>query len=172
MAKAIKRTEMAGAKELDKALSVFIPKVQNKILRKAARMAGKIVAAAAADNAPVGDEEEYDNSPKGKAGRTPGQLKKSFRVRALPRSRTTQGVGISSSKDLFKGEAFYGGFLEFGWVTHRGRKEVEPKPFLRPALYDNANEVNHIFLTVGKQEIDKITAEARRESGGDRIIRQ
>jgi len=169
MAKAIKRTEMEGAKELDKALSVFLPKVQNKILRKAARQAGKLVAREAADNAPEGDEEEYDNSPIGKAGRTPGQLKKSFRVRALPRSRNTLGVAIQTSKDLFRGEAFYGGFLELGWVTHRGNKEVEAKPFLRPAIYDNANEINHIFLTVGKVEIDRITEESRRESGGDRI---
>jgi HK97 gp10 family phage protein len=161
-----KAVEMTGAKELDKALSVFIPKIQNKILRKASRESGKIVAIDAKANAPEGDEADYDYWGK---ERSPGELKRSLKVRALPRSRTTLGVAIGSSEGMFTGDTFYGGFIEFGWkhanrYGHSGTK-VDAKPFLRPALYDNANEVNHIFQTVAKQEIDKVTDECRRESG-------
>ena len=163
-----------GALELNKALDLVVPKLQKKALRVATRASAKIVAEKAKATAPVGD---YDEGGYFWKKREPGQLKKNITVRALPRSRSTQGHAVSiGGKKLFAGDQFYAGFVEMGWtLTGRRRagrpqiRYIPPQPFLRPALYDNQHLVVSTFVLETKKKLASIAAECRRESGGDRI---
>lgn len=77
-----------------------------------------------------------------------GLLKSQVVVRALPRSRVRFGSGVTlKSGDpqgmrnaLFSGEAFYGGFLEFGFKT-KGGGFYAPDMWLRLPLYNNTSRV-------------------------------
>ena len=162
-----------GFAELDVALAKFIPKLSKKAIRHGSREAAKIVAADARSRAPVGD---YDEGGYFWKKREPGQLKKNITVRAMRRSRTTQGHAVTVGKTLFVGDQFYGGFVEMGWtLTGRRRagrpqiRYIPPQPFLRPALYDNQHLVVSTFVLETKKKLASIADECRRESGGDRI---
>lgn len=54
--------------------------------------------------------------------RRTGRLRRAIAVRAIKRSRVAAGVRTAMSSHKFKGDAFYGGFLEYGWrVGKRSR---------------------------------------------------
>lgn len=115
--------DVVGAPELKAQLAALEPKVAKKLTRKAMREAQKIVLADAKRLVPVDT----------------GQLRKSLAIRALKRSRSRFGVSVQTKEGLFKGEQFYGGFIELG------TKKMEAKPYLRPALYDNEAKVRETF---------------------------
>lgn len=69
-----------------------------------------------------------------------GTLESKLVVRAITRSRGKIGYFVGFPDPLFKGETFYGGFIEFGWDHWRGVK-VEADSYLRRALYPNATRV-------------------------------
>lgn len=72
-----------------------------KALRNGLRAGAKITTAAARAVAPV---------------RT-GQLRRAIRTKAAKRSRRYIGVKTMIGEGYFKGETFYGAFVEFGWKT-------------------------------------------------------
>lgn len=137
MAKAFKMV-ITGDKELDKALQKIAGRHEtakhvNKFMRKATREAVKQIVL-----------------PKVKA-RVPvetGELEASLTVRALKRSRTRMGSGVTKKDNspqefrnpLFSGDTFYGGFLEFGFRTRDGGF-YPPDQWLRIPLYTSEAEV-------------------------------
>ena len=135
---------MTGDKELDDALRQFVPKLQKKALRPVTRAMAKIVLIDARANAP----------------HVTGELAKRLKVRALPRSRKSQGHGVSA---LMPGsDVFYALFLEFQTVVrrHKSGKNVGRigvgHAFLRPALYDNRNRIFRKFGPMLWGEISKL----------------
>ena len=106
-------------------------KESKKGAKRATREAAKVVLRYAKSNVPVDS----------------GALKKSLKVKAMKRSRknkdqvgSTVITGIDTMK-AFVGDQFYGQFIEFGWTLRDGSEEP-PRPFLRPALWDNKVEIH------------------------------
>ena len=114
MAKSID-IRVLGDQALERKLKRLVPKLQKKILRKAMRKAIRPVLAAAKEKVPVDT----------------GALRDSLKIRAIKPRRGRFGVGVVTGKDLFKGDQFYGAFVELG------TKKQPARPFLRPALKEN-----------------------------------
>jgi hypothetical protein len=110
-------SELQGYRQLSEALKQLEPKVSGKIMRTASRSGGKIVREAMATDAPF------------KTGNT----RRSIKLRAGPRSRTGISVEVSIGDGFFKGLAYYGAFVLFGWKTGKrgslNRKQI-PGTFL------------------------------------------
>ena len=147
MAKAFKMV-MTGDKAIDKALLKIAGKQEtakhvNKFMRKATREAVKEIV-----------------MPKVKA-RVPvetGELESSLKVRALKRSRTRLGSGVTLKggdapgefkNPLFSGDTFYGGFLEFGFKQRDGGF-YPPDQWLRIPLYTSEQQVKAKVITALK----------------------
>lgn len=109
--------DITGNKKLDAFFSAFPAKLQKKISRSALRAGAKVIAESAKKNAPI----------------STGALRKAIRVRAAKRSRKNKGlitVRATIGKDYFKGDTFYGAFLEFG---HRaGKRPLKNRADKRP----------------------------------------
>jgi len=104
---------LRGAKQLLEALKTLDDKLAKKVYREAMRAAAKPILETAKANAPV----------------VTGALRKSLKIRAIKRTRKGRvGVVISTDKGFFKGETFYGSFIEFG------TKNMPAHPFIRPAF--------------------------------------
>ena len=110
-------------------------KESKKGAKRATREAAKVVLRYAKSNVPVDS----------------GALKKSLKVKAMKRSRKRKDqvgssviTGIDTMK-AFVGDQFYGQFIEFGWTLRDGSEEP-PRPFLRPALWDNKVEIHRAYL--------------------------
>ena len=112
--------QIRGLPELIHKFDTIESKFRTKYIRQAIRKGAKPINAEAKSLVPV-------NS---------GRLKKSIKTRSLKRSRKTIGVNIktSCSDNMFTGEVFYGGMVEFG--TER----MAAQPFMRPA-FDNKKRV-------------------------------
>lgn len=134
--------KITGVKELDKAFESFEPKLQKKIGRKAARAAAKPVLESARSHVPI----DF------------GTLHDSLKIKALKRSRKNKhiaGVRVLTGEESFKGETFYGAFIEFGTSTIQGRG------FMRLAHDENRENVRQIFVNT----IKPLIAETAREVG-------
>lgn len=144
-----------GDKELIRTLRGLETKLQNKALRTASRKAGKVVATAAKGNAPVDS----------------GQLKRAIKVRAIKRQRNRVGVTVGSSKADYTGEQFYLSFVELGHrigkrKSHKKQTDeqkakdtrpfVEPQPFLKPALENNKAQVETVFVSEIRNQINSM----------------
>jgi HK97 gp10 family phage protein len=151
MAKSSGRTPavvVTGDKALDKALHAFEPKVQRALTRKATRVAAKVVQEAAVLRVPI----------------LTGTLEDSLKVRAMRKRKGKRnrrgkfGHSVIASDGFFQGDAFYGGFMEFGTKQrfHKSGKstgEIEPRSFdfLRPALYEKKDTIRRLFTTTMRQ---------------------
>lgn len=120
---------MTGDDALDRQLRAIAaedgPKSINKEMRRATRDAMKQIVL-----------------PKVKSG-VPfetGQLESEITVKAIKRSRSKLGTAVGFKNDLFKGDTFYAGFLEFGFQHHRG-VDVPGDSFLRRPLYQSEGRV-------------------------------
>lgn len=136
------KTSFTGDKKLDRMLREFEPKLAKKIIRRTLRKAAKPVLETARQHAPV----------------LTGALKRSLKVRAMKRSRRNKnkyGVRVITGDDFFKGEQFYGAFIEFG--TSR----IEAKPYLRPAYDNNKTSVRDVFRREIKKEIEQTARGAK-----------
>jgi HK97 gp10 family phage protein len=143
---------ITGDRTVDRRLKQFGPKLAKKIFSKVIRKAAKPVLETARNAVPVDS----------------GDLRRSLKIRARKRSRrnkNTVGVQVVTGERFFKGELFYGGFLEFGWRTgKRGsdkRTQVQPKPFLRPAYDQNKSTVRNIFQTAMKAQVEQAAKETK-----------
>lgn len=80
-----------------------------------------------------------------------GELRKSLKVKAVGRSRSRHGIQLTSGDNLFVGDTFYGGFIEFGTkirsnAAGSNRGLIEEDSFLRRGLYTNTNTVRRMYL--------------------------
>lgn len=114
-----------GDKALDKKLASLGPKLANQIARSAMRHSAKGVMQSA--------KETLINSP----SVVTGELRDSLNVKALTRSRYRIGVKVQTETDA---SGFGGFFLEFG------TKHMAAEPFLRPAIYDNADAIRQQII--------------------------
>ena len=125
---------VTGYKELDKMFADLPTKLTNKALRLATRESAQVVRDVAAARAP----------------RDTGTMASQLKVRSVARRRrgtighsvvidweAAKNKAIKKSMDF--SAAFYGQFIEFGWDD-----DPEGQPFMRPALYDNADRFEAI----------------------------
>lgn len=132
-----------GINAVIKRLEGFDKKVRRKLERRGIRAAGKPVLAAAKRLAPIADQYQVHD-----AEHQPGMLQKSLRMRALKSTASRRraglyGVRIQAGKEshMFKGETFYGGFVEFGTVYQ------DPQGFMNLAANENQGVSKAIFVT-------------------------
>jgi hypothetical protein len=95
-------TAQLNARQVDKINRILLtlPKsIRNKILRQELRKFGKELVAPSKAATPVRS----------------GKLRKSVKVRAQKRTRSSVGVVVGYSEKPFAGDTFYGAFLEWGW---------------------------------------------------------
>jgi hypothetical protein len=95
-------TAQLNARQVDKIsrMLLTLPKaIRNKILRQELRKFGKELVAPSKAATPARS----------------GKLRKSVKVRAQKRTRSSVGVVVGYSEKPFTGDTFYGAFLEWGW---------------------------------------------------------
>jgi HK97 gp10 family phage protein len=107
------RFKVEGLKELDKKLRELEPKIAKKVLRTAVKKAAMPMLHSARANTPV------------LTGRLVSSLVISTRFSKKYGSYT---ASIQTKAGAFKGETFYGSFIEFGY--HRGKRGHQDRPFI------------------------------------------
>ena len=122
-------TEVQGLAELERALDALPEKVAKKTLINAVRDAAELFRARAAIGAPY-DPSVIMGHPKWRTMHLRDGILKKITVTNLGAA----GARVRGEVALDKQHAFYGRFLEFGWITARGGKQVAPHPFMRPAF--------------------------------------
>lgn len=90
--------KVKGLDKLMKKLARLPKKVANKVTRQAIRAGLKPIAAAAKSNAPSRS----------------GKLKRAVKVKAGKRKKNRISLNAQIGEGSFKGETFYGGFVNFG----------------------------------------------------------
>ena len=136
--------KLIGDKRLARKFKNMEPKLQKKILRSSLRKAARPIQQAAKQNVPVQS----------------GDLRRSIKIRAAKRSRRTRnqvGIRIStnSGDNLFQGQTFYGGFLEFG--TSR----IAPVAFMKRAFDETRGQVMAIMREETKTAIREASRRRR-----------
>ncbi len=119
--------DFKGDKALQSAFNALTGPKQKKAARKGLRAGAKLIADRARQNA--------------RFSKRTGKLLKSIKVKAAKRSRSGMGVIVTTGDDgnLFTGETYYGGMVEYGTA------KMHARPFLRPAfdtLKDQAAEIS------------------------------
>lgn len=102
---------ITGNKSLTRMLNALGSPKARELHRKAVRKAARPILEHAKAESPVKS----------------GAMRKSLTIKALRRSRRGIGVRVTQKEGLFKGDQFYGGFQEFGWLTGRRRKKEHRK---------------------------------------------
>lgn len=109
-----------------------------KQVNVAARLGARFIQKKAKEKAPISED--------GSHGKPRGFLKKNIKIKAEKskiKAKKVYRVGIG-------GEAWYGVFPEYG------TKKTRAKPYLRPALDENRNEVTKIILEEIAKGVDKV----------------
>lgn len=133
------RVSFTGIEEIDKKIRELNTSLQKKALRKATRRVAKFTLQLMKKEIP-------HNS---------GFLESQLKVKAKKRSRKypqTVGVTVGFPDDLFKGDTFYAGFLEFGTEqrqtkakANRGRIEQGRWDFMRVSLWSFIEQKQQMF---------------------------
>lgn len=130
---------------IQKQLKELPDRLQKKALRPATRAAGKELLKIVKDNTPVKS----------------GLLKRSFKVRALKRSRRNKnrvGVrvysGVNPSSRTFSGETFYGAFIEFG-APGAG---IAPRGFVAQAGKQGQTPARQAFVAELRKRLVEVVA--------------
>ena len=134
---------VTGDKAVTRALNSLGSKKAREIHRKAMRKAARPVLEWARNIVPV----------------VSGTYRQSLTIRALKKSRTKIGVVVTQREGQFKGKAFYGGFLEFGWRTgkrrsERTRRKIEGRWLMRKAGNAKEDEARGLYIAEVKKLID------------------
>lgn len=135
---------LTGAEVVERRLRQLPPKLQGKALRSAARSAMKIVQASARASAKQFDDPD-----------TPAQIWRLIVIQAgrMKEPGVLMRVGVAggarSRKD--KNYPWYWRLIELGSEQQRAR------PFMRPALENNAEAVASKFTSDLNAQIDKLT---------------
>lgn len=129
---------VTGDKELDRLLASLTPKLQKKLSRQATRKSAKDIVLPEA---------------KARVPEDTGDLADSLVVRAVKRSRGKIGHMVTTKDGFYKGDQFYGAFIEFGTKErkHKSGKpvgQIRPHEFsyLRPAIYDNEERIKDMYV--------------------------
>jgi len=128
--------KIEGAKELERKLLSMEPKLARKSVMRALRAGARPILARAKALVPA----------------PTGALKKSLKIRALKKRRYSHGVMVATSEGWFKGDEFYGAFVEFG------TSKMPPHPFMRPAFdaeKKNAEQIIAAELRKGIEQVGK-----------------
>ena len=117
---------------VEKKLKELEPKIAKKIVRDSLKAGAKPVLAAAQAKVPVKS----------------GLLRRNIKIRAGKRSRAGQSVVVGFKDGAFKGDAFYGAFIEWGHQAGKGAnaKTVPAQPFLRPAIDEQEERAAKIII--------------------------
>ncbi|MDK1104035.1 MAG: HK97 gp10 family phage protein [Actinomycetota bacterium] len=134
---------ITGLEELLKALGSLPKKVARQAIRKPLREGAKIVLA-----------EAKRNVPKGKTG----NLKRSLKVRAGKRKKGTISIRVVTSEGWFKGDTFYGAFVEYG--THK----MEARNYVRNAYNTTKDRVRKLIERGIVKNIDQAVRELKATS--------
>lgn len=132
------RVHVDGLKEAEKALRALGPQVARRVLRKAVQAGANRVLYSAQLKAP------HDT----------GLLLSTLVARtgtSKKKGRVSARVGMKAGD--FKGEAFYGSFLEYGTA------KMEARPYLRPAFDEQRENATNI---VRAKIAEGVEAEARK----------
>ncbi len=132
-----------GTEDFEAALKDLDDKLQLTILKKAMTAGAELVAEVARNSCPV----------------ETGTLRDSIQVKA--RQSTKKGSAtaeVQVGKGWYKGQTFYGAFVEFGHLAGSRRlgslrKHVPPHPFLRPAALENKERVAAIAAQILSEEL-------------------
>lgn len=123
---------LQGDKKLIKKLNKLAKKDIQKAIRKGTRAGAKEVATAARSAAPVDS----------------GALKRSIKVRALPRSRVRIGHRVVVGQN-FQGD-FYGGFIQYG------TKHISADPYLTRAVQSSGKKAAEATARTIASEVKKL----------------
>jgi HK97 gp10 family phage protein len=105
--------KLTGGEELERKLAELDKKVARKISSKAVRAGAKIILAEAKRRAPVGTDGKASSGKKHKAG----TLKRSLKVRSAKKRNGTIRFQVQTKDGDYKGEAYYGAFVNYGHKT-------------------------------------------------------
>lgn len=134
--------QVLGIPEIDKQLKKLGPQISKKIIRKGMRPAQKIIRDQAKMYCPV----DY------------GDLEDSIKVTAGKRTRKSINIHVSTSgsDNIFTGDTYYAGFVEWGCPD---RPEYPAQPFLRPAFDSKKDEAKAFaekrILELAEEELSK-----------------
>lgn len=143
-----------GEPKLQRKLARLPAQIRDRLQTRALRKAGKVVLQDAKRRVPKKSGAYPPSAPPYKS---PGKLMRSLRLRMWPRRGGVLGFSVWTGHQFFRGEQFYGSFLEFGW-THIKTGNRHHYPFLRPAFDNNVHLVTEIF----KAEIAALLREVGR----------
>jgi len=134
---------LEGAAALEKKLNLLDAKVSRKIVSRALRAGAKVIL-----------DKAKQLAPRGKSGK----LYKSLKVRAGKRKKGVIRFVVQTKDGDFKGETFYGAFIEFGHKAGsrklgNSRKSIPAKPYLGPAFDSKKDEALDIMLGVIRHEL-------------------
>lgn len=129
---------VTGDEILDTKLRGLPLRVQKKLSRQATRRGAKMILNKAKQEVPV----------------QRGALENSLVVRAMKRSRTRFGHQVVTRDGAFKGDTFYGSFIDLGTkervqkTTGRrtGKIDAQEWRFLRPAVYDQSEALKRLYV--------------------------
>jgi HK97 gp10 family phage protein len=138
MAKAKQFASIEGVGRCIAKLQEIDKKMGNKILKTAFRLGAKPVQKAVKALVPV-DE---------------GTLKRSIKVRALPRKKGRVGINITTAKENEKG--FIAAFQDLGTKNEDGSVRIEPKQFMEKGFDQTKKQAKDIIVDEIKKGLDEI----------------
>jgi HK97 gp10 family phage protein len=114
--------KIEGLSELNRKLGMIPDAIRIKALKSLMEHAAQPIVEAAKANAPV----------------LTGELRASIGTTRPKEKDGTISIQVQPGEGFFFGDEYYAGFIEFGHHLGKrgtlGRKFIEPKPFLRPAV--------------------------------------
>ena len=147
---------VTGVAEVDKALGELPAKIANKLYRQALRKGGKLVAQQAQKNLAANDSIETGALQKGIKVRAFRNVYKTGAFKTLRSGQQVAikkadvGVQVVTSEGKHKDKGFGGAQVELGRPK---TAPYQPKPFLRPALYDKENTIREFIVSDIQQQI-------------------
>lgn len=135
-------TQVQGLAELERALDALPEKVAKKTLVDAVRDAAELFRASAISLAPSDPSVQLGHPKWRTLHLRDGILKK-----VTTKNLGAAGARVRGEVALDKAHAFFGRYLEFGWITARGKKQVAPHPFMRPAFEATKDAALTLFET-------------------------
>lgn len=138
--------KLSGADAVRRRLRTFEPKLRRKALRSAARSAMKIVQQAASANAKQFDDPD-----------TPPQIWRLIKIQVgkMKEPGVIMRVGIQGGARSRKDKNF-----PWYWrLIELGSEKMRARPFLRPAMENNAQAVASKFVSELNAQMDKLPVE-------------
>jgi len=142
-----------GFEELDKSLKKIVADGNKKGLNGSMRKAARKIC-----------KEHILPDTKSLMPENTGFLKKQLKVRAKKRSKKTLGASVGFADDMFKGDTYYAGFIEYGTkersTNRNSTGRIDEASFIRRALYDNEDKARKVFI----EHLAEFVTDANREA--------